>query len=145
MELLGFWFFASLVVAVWASNRGRSGFAWWLVSMLLSPVLGALFVAVQPNLAAQRQAAQNTDDSDAQRVRCPACAEWVLPQAIKCKHCGGPLVPQRVPDRAAQSDKTPTRSGDGFKLEQQDVLLIAGFLLAVLLVVAWVVHRYGSL
>ena len=36
MGLLFFWFFASLVVAVWASNRGRSGFAWWLLSMLLS-------------------------------------------------------------------------------------------------------------
>ncbi|MTW38092.1 hypothetical protein GM541_13635 [Streptococcus pneumoniae] len=33
MGLLFFWFFASLVVAVWASNRGRSGFAWWLLSM----------------------------------------------------------------------------------------------------------------
>ncbi|MBN1967078.1 MAG: hypothetical protein JW910_20660, partial [Anaerolineae bacterium] len=29
------------------------------------------------------------DMADAeQRVRCPYCAEWILPQAVICKHCG---------------------------------------------------------
>lgn len=130
-----FWFFASLVVAVWASNRGRSGFAWWLLSMLLSPLLGALFLAVHPNLAAQRQVA--APDGDAGRVRCPACAEWVLPQAIKCKHCGGELVPQPL------AAPVPERPAEGLEPDQQNVLLVAGFLLAVVLVVVWVVKRFG--
>ncbi len=103
--------------------------------MLLSPLLGALFLAVQPNLAAQRQAA--APDGDASRVRCPACAEWVLPQAIKCKHCGGELVPQPL------AAPVPERPAEGLEPDQQNVLLVAGFLLAVVLVVVWVVKRFG--
>ena len=50
MEIF-FWILFSLAVAILASNRGRSGIAWFLVSILISPLLGLIFVLVMKNMA----------------------------------------------------------------------------------------------
>lgn len=86
------WFLLSVAVGILADNKGRSGIGWFLLSMILTPVLGLIFCAVSKNL---RVANVSVDTpGNATHLRCPACAEWVLPQAVKCKHCGGELTPQ---------------------------------------------------
>lgn len=41
-----FWLLLSAAVGLWASNhRGRSGIAWFFISLLISPVLGFAFAA----------------------------------------------------------------------------------------------------
>lgn len=132
MALFAFWCLAAIAVGVWAANRGRSGVGWWLFSMLLSPLLGAIFVAVSPNLAPGKAA-----PSEQSHVRCPACAEWVLPQAVKCKHCGGELVPQAAPVSTALQGHA-----DNIRLEGRDVVLGLVYFGAAALLVAWVVFRF---
>lgn len=90
-----FWLMFAAVVGVFAANRGRSGFGWFLLSLVISPLLGFLFVAVSKNLkeaASVASSSQGVPGPDT-HVRCSACAEWVLPMAAVCKHCGANLVP----------------------------------------------------
>jgi hypothetical protein len=46
MEFLIFWFLFAIVVGIAASSRGRSGFGWFLLSCLISPLLGLILVLV---------------------------------------------------------------------------------------------------
>lgn len=51
----GFTFWVGLCVAVgiWASNRGRNGIGWFFISVVVSPVLGFIFLAVLEDLSKQ--------------------------------------------------------------------------------------------
>jgi hypothetical protein len=51
MELILFWFVVSLLVAVFASSRNRSGFGWFLLSLIISPLITFLFLAILPKRA----------------------------------------------------------------------------------------------
>lgn len=86
--VLIFWFLFSIAAAIFANNRGRSGFAWFFIALVLSPILALLFLAVSKDLNAKALAAVPTEFT---HVRCPSCAEFVLPEAKVCKHCGGAL------------------------------------------------------
>jgi hypothetical protein len=102
------WVLLAVAVAVFAARRGRSAVLWFVLALLLSPVLGLLFLAVSRDLSA-RPAGDGELPTAQTHARCPACAEWVLPQAVRCRHCGAELTPdpqwegrlraQRVADR----------------------------------------------
>jgi hypothetical protein len=77
MLLLIGWFLLSIAVAILASNRGRSGGAWFLVSILLSPLISVIFLLVSKDLSKE----------DGQRVACPKCAEKILITANICPYC----------------------------------------------------------
>lgn len=83
-----FWILFAVAVGIFASNRGRSGFGWFLLSVLISPLLGLLFCAVSKNLNERQLAAVASART---HRKCPACAEFVLPEATVCKHCRSPL------------------------------------------------------
>jgi len=89
MEIMFFWLLFSIAVGVLAFNRGRSGFGWFVLSMFISPLLGVVFCLVSRNLSGEA-----AKPSLATHVKCPACAELVLPEATKCKHCGSALTPR---------------------------------------------------
>jgi hypothetical protein len=91
MTFVIFWALFAVAVGIWASNRGRSGFGWFMLAVIISPLLAFIFCAVAKDLS---KAAVQAAPSQASHVKCPACAEWVLPEASVCKHCGGPLTPQ---------------------------------------------------
>ena len=54
MGVVLFWFGLAIAVGVLASNRGRSGFTWFLISVVISPLLGFIFVLVMENLSAKQ-------------------------------------------------------------------------------------------
>jgi hypothetical protein len=85
-----FWFLFAVAVGVYASKRGRSGFGWFLLSFLISPLLGMIFCVASKDLS---KAGTGSEPSLATHVKCPACAEFVLPEAKVCKHCGHKLTP----------------------------------------------------
>jgi hypothetical protein len=88
MEYGFLWFGLSIVVAVYAARRGRSGSGWFILSVLISPLLaGLLCLAVGPKKDNDRP---NPDT----HVKCPDCRELVLRDARRCKHCGCTLIPQ---------------------------------------------------
>lgn len=91
MGLFVMWVAFSIAAAIFASSRGRSGFAWFLVSMIISPLIAFVFIAVMKN-EAMPPVTTKTPTSET-HVKCPSCAEFVLPEASKCKHCGSELKP----------------------------------------------------
>lgn len=94
MEIAVVWIVASLAVGYWNSTRGHSFLAGFFFSLLLSPVIAALIIAVRkPNTKKQEERAI----SDGDLRKCPACAELVKREAIKCKHCGSDLKPEDPP------------------------------------------------
>lgn len=58
MEIIAAWVIFSFIVAAAAGARGRSGAGWFLLAIVISPVLALIFVLVIPNLAEQKKAAE---------------------------------------------------------------------------------------
>jgi hypothetical protein len=54
MTLLFFLIFFAIVVAIAASARGRSGVGWFLLSFVISPLIGLILVLVLPNRRTDR-------------------------------------------------------------------------------------------
>jgi zinc-ribbon domain len=83
LTVLFFWFAFTLIVAIAAHKRNRSGFGWFLLSAVVSPlVAGLALVAVGRH-----------DGPSSTMRKCPACAELVKREANICKHCGSELQP----------------------------------------------------
>lgn len=89
MEILFIWLLFAIAVAILASRKGRSGFGWFLFSVIFSPLIGFLFVLVLGD--ASPDAIKPNPNT---HVKCPDCREFVLKEARVCKHCGCKLVPQ---------------------------------------------------
>jgi hypothetical protein len=88
MTFFFFWFTFAIIVGVIASSRERSGFGWFLLAMVISPLLALILVALLPSLKPVQGA-----PTPETHVKCPDCAEFVLKEAKVCKHCGCKLVP----------------------------------------------------
>jgi hypothetical protein len=89
MEFAIFWVGFAIIVGIFASRRGRSGFGWFLLSALISPLLAGLLVLVLANLKDEEG-----KPNPSTHVKCPDCREFVLKEARVCKHCGCKLIPQ---------------------------------------------------
>lgn len=97
MEIAIGWFVFSIVVAIIADSRGRSGMGYFFISMLLTPVIGGILALALPNLSSSPPVTADGEAiSTSTHVRCPDCRELVRADARKCKHCGIALVPQQL-------------------------------------------------
>lgn len=88
MEYFVAWLAVSIVTAIAASSRGRTGFGWFILGAMFN-LLALILVLVLPNL--KTEAGKPNPDT---HVKCPDCRELVLKDAKRCKHCGIGLVPQ---------------------------------------------------
>lgn len=94
MEFLMFWLMFSVVVAIIAASRNRSGFGWFCLSVLISPFLAVILVLALGKVTVDAAPLIATSDGSAAVKKCPFCAEDIRPEAVKCKHCGSVLVTQ---------------------------------------------------
>lgn len=86
MEIIAAWAFLAALVGYMAATFNRSGFLYFVLSLILSPVIGLIVLLIS---------GKKTDKpTPATHVKCPDCRELVLQDASKCKHCGCALVPQ---------------------------------------------------
>ena len=49
MELFLFWLILSIVAGAYANSKNRSGFGWFLLSILLSPIITLIILAILSN------------------------------------------------------------------------------------------------
>lgn len=76
-----------VAVGAYASSKGRNPFGFFVLSLLVTPLVGALICLISLDL-------KNVKPSPNTHVKCPDCRELVLKDARKCKHCGCALIPQ---------------------------------------------------
>jgi len=60
MEIVVLWVIAAIVVAIIAKDRNRSAFGWFLLSVLISPILALVLVLALGK--PEPMSAQSTDD-----------------------------------------------------------------------------------
>ena len=87
MEMLVIWLVGAVVVGAMAASRNRSGFAWFLLALVLTPVLmGLLLIVLRRGDEGQQAYTADT------HLHCPECREVVRRDARKCKHCGSSIT-----------------------------------------------------
>lgn len=79
-------FTCSIVSAVVAKNKGRSGAGWFILGLIIGPF--ALLVALLPPIVS------HTAGSGTRK--CPFCAEIIKREAIKCRFCGSDIGVSQV-------------------------------------------------
>jgi len=89
VELFLFWLGFAVLCGIMASKRQRSGFGYFILAIVISPLLCALLLLAIGN--ANKEISDVTPETD---VKCPDCRELVLKDARVCKHCGCKLIPQ---------------------------------------------------
>lgn len=72
------WLVLAVCVGALASSRERSALGWFLLALVISPLLAGIALLVVGTGGASK--------------RCPACRELVRADALKCKHCGEDLT-----------------------------------------------------
>jgi hypothetical protein len=70
-----------LLVAWWAHSKGQNGIGTFFVSLVLSPLVGAIAVACT------KRDVVKIAKRDGLR-KCPQCAEYVKSEAAVCRFCG---------------------------------------------------------
>lgn len=127
------WVVFAVAVGVLADKRGRGGVKWFFIALVVSPLIAGVFLLVNEDLAAAKVRASLQPDATT-HVRCPACAEWVMPEAAVCKHCGHALVPDKTfHERQADAKKASERK------ESSDLLVGVGTIVG-LFVIAYAIQ-----
>jgi hypothetical protein len=62
------WIGISIVIGIGAKGRGRSGFAWFLLAILLSPLIAGLLLVVLPDLYMRDLLQRSHRDAEASRT-----------------------------------------------------------------------------
>lgn len=95
MELFLGWVVFAIVVAIAAGSRGRNGFGWFVLSILLSPLVGLILVLVMPNLR-NEQLLRDLTNVDARRSDPPQASFGGKASRVAVDRTSQPFEPDGV-------------------------------------------------
>lgn len=88
------WLLLAVVAGMIAHRKGRSPVFYFLLSVLLSPLIGLICVAIT---STNRKQIEEREIRSGAKRRCPRCAEVIQRAAKLCPHCRSDLSsPLRV-------------------------------------------------
>lgn len=78
------WLFFCFVAGKIAANKGRSGFGFFMLAFILSPIVGIICAALasRDQRSIDRRSLENNE-----KKRCPHCGELINLQAAICRFC----------------------------------------------------------
>lgn len=99
------WLIFAILVAVYANGKGKSGFLYFILSVILSPLIGFLIAVISGD---------NEDGLVEQGIKrkCPNCGELIRTEAKICKFCNSKIIDE-ITETSIQED------GDDFKISFQ--------------------------
>jgi hypothetical protein len=89
LSILFFWLVLAIIVGVAAGSRGRNGLGWFLLAMVLSPLLAGLLVLALPKTKSQYE----LHVERTMMRTCPQCAESIKREAVICRFCHQAVEP----------------------------------------------------
>ena len=85
MELFFFYIFFSVLVGFHADSKGYSGINFFVLAILLSPIIGFITTLI---LSPTNEETGDKQIASGNKKRCPECLELLKVDASVCKHCG---------------------------------------------------------
>lgn len=129
------WLAFAFGVGMLAKQRGRGVITWFLVSVVLSPLLGFAMLMMKPDLALAVALDSVTHDMDLTHVRCVHCDEYVEPEASVCPHCRGTLVPQ--PEFVQQRIAEKLAEAEEIQASKQGNMVVGMGIIVGITLIAW--------
>jgi phosphate/sulfate permease len=98
MVIFFFWIAPALIIAAYANSKGRSAVDFFVLSLLLSPLIGFLIAAIS---SPEREEVPERSGLK----ECPDCAECVQGEAYICRFCGHKFSTD-IPAVVSQEDQS---------------------------------------